>query len=211
MSRHLQLEDFADPTTGAEDAKQATQAPHPSPEPSEQDGLDVYEAGYKSGWDDCAAAEAENQRRIGADLASNLQDMRFTYADARRDVLEALAPLFEEMASQLLPAFAAEAVAPVVIGELQVIAQEASIGDAILTASPAAAPVLQRLIDAQDDLEIRLQVEPAFADGQVSIRYGNERRDIDLGEATARMSEAIRAFVGDARDGENRTHFEGAA
>jgi hypothetical protein len=69
----------------------------------------------------------------------------------------------------------------------------------VLFASPAAMPALSRLIEMQEGLEIELRAEPAFAEGQVSLRFGAERRDIDLSDAARRMAEAIRAFVAQER------------
>jgi hypothetical protein len=42
-----------------------------------------FEQGYKAGWDDAVAAQSEDQTRIRADLARNLQSLSFTYQEAR--------------------------------------------------------------------------------------------------------------------------------
>ena len=197
MTHPLTLEDFSMPTPSAE-ATGATQVPDPAQPLSEDAQLELYEQGYQSGWDDCAAAEVENNRKIAADLAANLQDLAMTYAEARRDILKALGPLFDDIAGQLLPALAAEAVAPAVIAELRDIAEASSDGRATLIASPVALPALERLIDTETGLQISLEAEPAFADGQVAIRFDAEKREIDLTSATEQMAHAIREFVADA-------------
>lgn len=193
MTRALILEDFGD-----DPALTPASFPASAQAKSDEDRLAIYEGGYQSGWDDCAAAEAESQRRIGAELTANLQDLSRTYAEARRDVLAALGPLFEQMAAQLLPTLAAEAVAPAVIADLLEAATHATDADIVLMAAPAAVPGLERLIEAQDGLAISVLSEPAFAEGQVSIRFGDERRDIDLTDAADRMAAAIRSFAGQA-------------
>lgn len=190
MTRALRLENFT--PAGFETA--AAPAAQPAPEAPEA-ALAAFDEGYRNGWDDCARAEAEAHRRIGADLAAALQDVVLTYAEARQDVLTALGPLFEDIAGQLLPRLAAEAVAPVVIAELRAAASEATGGRPVLIAAPAALAALERLIDADPALDIDLHAEPAFAEGQVSIRYVGQRRDIDLADAAARMADAIRSFV----------------
>ena len=190
MTRALRLEDFAPVGTDA-----ATAAPVPPVAEAPDAALAAFDEGYRNGWDDCAKAEAEAHRKIGADLAANLQDVALTYAEARQDVLTALGPLFEEIAAQLLPRLAAEAVAPAVIAELRSIATEASAARPVLIAAPAALPALERLLAGEDAPDIDLRAEPAFAEGQVSIRHDGQRRDIDLTEAAARMAEAIRSFI----------------
>ncbi|WP_439138829.1 flagellar biosynthesis protein [Roseicyclus sp.] len=199
MIRALNLEDFAAAASTAQLRPAAQTAQDPAaPEPVD-DAMAAFDEGYRNGWEDCAKAEAESNHRIGADLAANLQDLSLSYAEARADVLAALGPLFEDMAAQLLPTLAAEAVAPAVIAELRTAAEAASDGRAVLFASPGAMPALARLIEMQDGLDIELRAEPAFAEGQVSLRFGTERRDIDLSDAAQRMAEAIRAFVAQER------------
>lgn len=199
MIRALNLEDFTHltaPLTGPSTAlSQAPSQAAPSVEAGE-DTMAAFDDGYRSGWEDCAKAEAESQRRIGADLAANLQEMSRSYDEARSDVLAALGPLFEDMAAQLLPRLAAEAIAPAVIAELRAVAETASAAKAVLFAAPTAMPALAQLMATQDGLAIELRAEPAYAEGQVSLRFGTERRDIDLSDAARRMAEAIRAFVG---------------
>lgn len=189
--RALVLESFD--TESEPDPSEATR---PTPQKTAgEDALAAFDEGYRDGWEDCARAEAEAQRRITADLATNLAELSRGYEEARADVLANLGPLFEEMASQLLPTLAAEAVAPAVLSELTAIAETASAARAVLIASPAALPALERLLETQEDLEVELRAEPAYAEGQVSLRFGGERRDIDLSDAARRMAEALRAFV----------------
>ena len=188
MTRPLCLEDFA----MVDDRTQ--QAP-PQQAPDTDTTLAAYEDGYRNGWEDCAKAEAETHRRIGADLAATLQASTLIYAEARQDVLTCLGPLFEDMAAQLLPRLAAEAVAPAVIAELQAIATTATTASIVMMAAPAALPALERLIADHVTTRIDLRAEPAFADGQVSIRFGAEQRDINLSDAATRMAEAIRGFI----------------
>jgi flagellar assembly protein FliH len=192
MIRALSLEDFL----SAEASSPVTPDVSPSDrQPDTDAALAAFDEGYRSGWDDCISADAETNRRIASDLTANLQDISLTYAEARQDVLNCLGPLFEDIAAQLLPSLAAEAVAPVVIAELRAVADGAAQARALLIAAPAALPALERLIAEQGLPDIDLRAEPAYAEGQVSIRFGTERRDIDLSGAAHRMAEAIRSFV----------------
>jgi hypothetical protein len=194
MIRALTLEDFTRLTTTPPEAVPAPQETPTGPDAGDET-MAAFDEGYRSGWEDCAKAEAESQRRIGADLAANLKELSLSFAQARADVLTALGPLFEDMAAQLLPRLAAEAIAPAVIAELRAAADSATQAKAVLFAAPAALPALVQLVEMQDGLEIELRAEPAYAEGQVSLRFGSERRDVDLSDAARRMAEAIRAFA----------------
>jgi flagellar assembly protein FliH len=189
VTRALALEDF---TAGSGPPPMRPPAPEGA---AQEAALAAYEDGYRNGWDDCARAEAESRHHVGADLAAALREMTMTHAEARAEVLASLGPLFEEIAGSLLPALAAAAVAPAVVAELRAAAAAGAAGRAVLIAAPGALPALERLLPAAPDLEVELRGEPAYAEGQVSLRFGAERRDIDLGEAADRMAAAIRAFV----------------
>jgi len=192
MIRAISLEDFGDTSPGPAlpAASQAT---------ASQDTMGAYDEGYKSGWEDCAKAEAETNRQIGADLATNLREITWTHESARQSILDSLTPLFEQIVSQLLPRLAAEAIAPRVSAELRDLADTTSVAEVELTVAPASQSALETLLEQQHDLNIILRTEPAFAEGQVSVRMSGQRRDIDLSDTTERIAEAIRDFLGQNR------------
>ena len=198
MTRALQLEDFGKPESyePVSPATDVPAAPAPLQETTLEGGnLEAFEQGYRSGWDDCTANEVEERRRVGADLGAALAEASLTLDAARDEMLTALQPLFEQIASQLLPAIVSEAVAPAVVNELRRIAEEQCSGVVQLIASPATCAVIENLADATPDLTVTITPEPSLADGQVSLRFEDKRRDIDLSTAAAQMAEAIRRFA----------------
>ena len=58
----------------------------------EDEKLAAYDTGYRAGWDDANAAQSDDQTRMKADLARNLQTLGFTYHEARTHILKALWP-----------------------------------------------------------------------------------------------------------------------
>lgn len=194
MPRPLILENFAEPPLPS--APHVPELPQVAvPALSEDDRLAAFEKGYQNGWDDCIAADAENSKRVTADLAANLREISTTNAEARQEVLTSLTPFFDQLVAQFLPALAAEALAPTVRAALSEVAETAAQSEGILTVAPGALPALETLVDTEAGLEIKLEVEPAYAEGQVSIRFGDDRQDINLNEAVERMASAIRDFM----------------
>ncbi len=193
MIRPLMLDDFGPVRSYDRADEMLADASHALPE---EDRLSAFEKGYKSGWDDCLTAESEARAHISADLARNLQEMAFTYAEARRDVLLALTPLFNQITDSLLPTVAAAAIGPVLTAELGAIAEHATSNLAVeLRAAPAACAALEKITGADDRLTISIRPEPAFAEGQISVRFGGEEREIDLCAAAASMAEVIRTVT----------------
>jgi flagellar assembly protein FliH len=195
MTRALHLEEFGSAEEG--DPVRVQSPPPPPTDPVTDDGgLAAFEQGYRSGWDDCIANEQEERRRIGAGLAAALGEVSATAETVRAELLAALVPVFDQIAERFLPALAAEALIPLVMGELQAIAAAACDADVELLAAPEVCPTIEALARGVPGLDLRVVPEPAFADGQASLRFAGKRRDIDLSEAAASMAEAFRDFTG---------------
>jgi flagellar biosynthesis/type III secretory pathway protein FliH len=209
MTRALILEDFG---LAGQDAVAFSPAPTPDldvplaepgdrPGPElDQTGLDAFEQGYRNGWDDCIANETEERRRIGADLSVALSEMSLSAEEMRQDLLASLGPVLEGIATQLLPRMAAEAVVPVVVEEIRSVVSTVGPVTLEVLAAPGKCRSIERIIGVSTDHAVTVVQEPAYAEGQVSIRFGDQRRDIDLSDAAARMAEVIRAFAAGAAD-----------
>ncbi|WP_321367266.1 flagellar biosynthesis protein [uncultured Celeribacter sp.] len=200
MSSLFPLEDFgAAPKPRAKAQKVQDVVPQPAPpvRPSEEEieanRMAAYEQGYKAGWDDATRAEGEDQSRIGAEFARNLQDLGFTFHEARSHVMKALEPLLTEMVSKVLPNLVNETLGQTILEELLPMAENASDAPIQIVVSPASRPAIQRLID--DSLTIPLDIieEPSLAEGQVYLRMGELEKKIDMDAAVDKIGKAINA------------------
>lgn len=157
--------------------------------------LSAFEAGYKSGWDDATAEREKSDQLIAADLERNLQDISFSYAEARAEVLSGFGGLIASILSSFLPAVAAEAVVPLVDAELKALLRDFGDQKCELQASPRTAAQLEWLISRHLEADLHIVPEPAFADGRVSLRFGGEEREVDMSGMVDTMTAAIRDFT----------------
>jgi flagellar assembly protein FliH len=160
----------------------------------EEAKLTAYEQGYAAGWDDSTAAQAEDQRRLRADLARNLQAMSFTYQEARSHMLRSIGPLLQDMVLHLLPAVGREALAPVVLDALMPMAEERAGSPIVIVLNPAARPAVESLLDLTTGLPVTLRDEPSLGEGQVYLQLGESELRVDLDRATAEITAAVKAF-----------------
>ena len=116
------LEDFG--VADAQDPGLSTQMPLPVSDTAAHDA--AYEQGYSAGWDDATGAGSEEQARIGASFARALQDMTFTYHDARAQVIDQLEPLLRAMITDLLPGLAEPALVAQILKQIQPLAESAA-------------------------------------------------------------------------------------
>lgn len=211
MTRSLILKDFASPQPDPYQQDMGIETQPVSHLQDESDALESYDAGYKCGWADCAAAEVDERTAIGADLANNLSEATLTYETARRDVIAALGPFFADVAATLLPKMAAAALGPTVLAELGAMAEGQTDPQIELRAAPTACAALERLGEAEQLSGLTVRPEPAFAEGQVSIRVGTEQRDLDMASAAARIADAIVAFSDQSPQFDTQVPSQGAA
>ncbi|SMH43088.1 flagellar biosynthesis protein [Maritimibacter sp. HL-12] len=199
MPRPL-LEDFAAgvdaPMEGPGSAGGAIPGPAnaPSNELVEASRLEGYEAGYQAGWDDALRAQAEEQGRIGAEFARNLQDLGFTFQEARSHVMHALEPLLSGMVEKVLPRLISETIGQTIIEELMPLAATAADAPIEVVVSPASLPVLHELLAKTISIPFELVEEPSLAEGQVFLRSGNLERHIDFTTAVDRIGAAINSL-----------------
>ncbi|WP_431297593.1 flagellar biosynthesis protein [Tabrizicola sp. BL-A-41-H6] len=153
-----------------------------------------FEQGYTAGWDDASAALGNDQTRIRADLARNLQSLAFTYHEARGHVLQAIRPLIVEMTNRLLPEMARDTLAPIVLETLMPMADEMADAPLTLVLNPAARPAVESLLERATGLPLVIEEEPSLGEGQVYIRFGRVEAKVDLGQVTAEIAQAVQGF-----------------
>jgi len=167
----------------------------------EDERLAAFETGYQAGWDDAVKAQAEDARRITADLAQNLQDLSFTYEEAHAAVLQALRPLLTQMTTAVLPRVAQESLGPRLAEMLDEIARDQGRLAVTIAASPDDAPRLAQLLEDRADIGAKLTEDDTLGPGQVSLRFGETEHEIDLAEVLAGIDTAIRGFFDQTQQG----------
>lgn len=154
----------------------------------------AYEQGYTAGWDDAAAAQTDDQARIKADFARNLQSLGFTFQEARMHVLRAIHPLIQEIVSHLLPKIARESLASVALEALMPLADQMADAQVTLVLNPVSRAAVEALLEQATGLPLIIIEEPTLGEGQVYLRLGDSETRIDLDRATADIATAVRDF-----------------
>lgn len=160
----------------------------------EDSKLAAYDQGYSAGWEDATTAQSDDQTRMRADLARNLQSLGFTYHEARTHVLRAVEPLLQQVVGRLLPALARESLAPVVLEVLMPLVEKLADAPISLVVNPASRAAVETLLAAATNLPITIVEEPSLSEGQAYLRLGATETHIDLDGATAEISTAMRGF-----------------
>lgn len=160
----------------------------------EEAKLASYEQGYSAGWEDAAAAQSEDQSRLRADIARNLQSLGFTFQEARAHVLRAVEPLLTEMVQKLLPQTARAALGPLVLQTLAPLAAGLAETPVALVLNPASRTAVETFLAQTSGLPLVIVEEPSLSEGQVYLRLGDTEARIDLDAETAAITQALMGF-----------------
>jgi hypothetical protein len=156
--------------------------------------LAAFEQGYAAGWEDAVAAQDQSASRLRADLARNLEDLSFTYAEAHSHVLGALEPLLRDMVGKVLPAMARDTLGSIVIEQLLPIARELAGVPIEVVVCRASRALVEPLIAAGAIVPLTVSEEPTLGEGQVYLRFADRERRIDLDGVIAAIGAAVADF-----------------
>ena len=86
-----------------------------------------FDKGYKAGWSDGSASERDERAEALSQLSSALQELQFTYFEARAHILKSLHPFLAEISKKLLPRVAEASLVPIVQEAVQDLADKVEV------------------------------------------------------------------------------------
>lgn len=181
------LEDFGAPRIG------------PSPQAASAGAaadahLEAFDKGYREGWDDAARAHAGEQTTIGADLARALQDMSFTYHEARAAMLGEMRGLLLGLVEKVLPAVARESLGATIRERVEAVAQAQSEVSVEIRVAEGHAARISPHLHTGISMPLRISEEPTLGPGQAVLRFGGAEEMMDLDGVLASINAAVEGF-----------------
>lgn len=205
MSRALFLEEFDDAASDAAvidlsdgfstGGRLAGQTPPPPQLQVTAESDAAYERGYQAGWDDCEQRQQADRSAVGAELARNVQELGFTYHEARAHVLSGIEPLLRTLVAKVLPDLVTATLGQSIVEELVAIAETAADAPLTILVSPESHDMVAGFMDGATALPYRLVSEPTLGEWQVFFRLGDHERQLDMTELLGRITDRLSAFT----------------
>ncbi|MCL4674748.1 MAG: hypothetical protein KJZ59_01655 [Pararhodobacter sp.] len=164
------------------------------PEQVEDIRLNAYERGYLAGWEDGANQSEADETTRRAAIARQVEQLSFTYHEARSHVLRALRPVFEAMVASVLPAAARASIIPLTIEHLLPLAQAAADEPVTLRVATGSLAAFEAAFEGLVLPPMTVVATDDLAEGQAEFEFGAMRSSIDLDHAADTIRRAIDSF-----------------
>lgn len=164
------------------------------PDEIEEIRLNSYERGYVAGWDDSANQDAKDDgaRRIA--IERQVEQLTFSYHEARGHVLKSIEPLLESILDSIVPAAVRACVVPQVLEQLLPLAHAASEKPLILNVSIGAKEAFLQAFEGQVLPPIEIVETAELPEGAASFASGNLETRIDLAHVAQALEASVRKF-----------------
>lgn len=166
----------------------------------EAEKLASFDKGYAAGWEDASTA-AERTQAEGAEAAlSRLQDLSFTYHEARAHVLRSVLPLIEAVADKVVPAVLRETLGVRLTALVEAHAEEAATAEIEILAAPGEAADLRAVLDGRVGFPLAVREDEGLASGLHHVRLGRVERELDLAGLERGLRDALGAVEAGSRE-----------
>ncbi|MFT3690629.1 hypothetical protein [Paenirhodobacter sp.] len=160
----------------------------------EEDRLTAFEKGYSAGWEDSSATREAEEARLRAAVGQSLQEMSFTYHEARHHLLESLRPLIVAMVEKILPSAARASLPQLIAEQIRETAQTLTDLPITVSANPACMTAIHTMLEDRAGLPVTLLADPALSEGQAYIKFPETETRIDLDDVISRIASAVDTY-----------------
>ena len=151
-----------------------------SREAVEDEKLQSFEDGYKAGWEDAVSAQSQTRDHIDSEFAKNLQEISFSFHEARAALKKELGEVLEPIFLKLLPIISHETLVPKVIENIQDLTNQVSDCPIEVAVSPNRMVTMQSAFEDKIQEPFTVLPDEGLGKDQVFIRVGAIERGIDL-------------------------------
>lgn len=162
--------------------------------------LSSFEQGYKAGWEDAVEAGTAEDGKASEALTHSLEDLSFSFHEARAQVVSSLEPLFSCLSEQLLPDLAAHGLRQTITGMLTGAATDCLDPHATLFV-PTGQQGQFRDLQAQSlPMALDIEEDPCLTEDQVILKLGGQETALDANALVQAVRELFASTLFEAEE-----------
>lgn len=166
----------------------------------EAEKLAAFDKGYAAGWEDATAASERAQAECSDAALARLQDLSFTYHEARAHVLRSVLPLIRAVADKVVPTLLRETLGVRLAELVQAHAEEAVWSEVEILAAPGEAEALRAALEGRVGFPLVVREEESLAPGLHHVRLGRVERELDLSGLERGLLDALDAIEAESKE-----------
>lgn len=161
--------------------------------PSEIEELhqQTYQRGYRQGEEDAHAAHEAMQNAQRDAIIQHLNDLAFTYHEARQNLLKELSPLMRVISEKILPDMARHSLAPRIADLFMEKIRDGAECPVRICAPSAVLDGVRACLSGVDPLPVEYIVAEDGASTAALVSFAGQERKLDLGDLVARIDIAL--------------------
>ncbi len=163
------------------------------------DELAIYERGYTAGWDDCSRSHKESEIDTETEFKNSLRELSFSYQEAYTAIVKSLEPLFTQVVEVTLPSLAHESLGLTLKEQIMQVARAHAGSTLLITCHPSKEARLSDLIEGDQAMQTRVTSDASLGEGQVTLRFADEERQIDIEALNSKMKSAVEEFFAELK------------
>ncbi|WP_298258916.1 hypothetical protein [uncultured Litoreibacter sp.] len=152
-----------------------------------------FDEGYKCGWQDGAAASETSESNVRESLSSALQELNFTYFEAREHAMQSMRPVLQAMVDVVLPQMLAESLGARVVEVLDDAAQTID-APVSISCAPEVEDLLRELVTDVVKFPLTVESEPTLTASQAILHLNDGQTRVDLDATLDSLRKVIDAF-----------------
>ncbi|PTX57559.1 hypothetical protein C8N43_2229 [Litoreibacter ponti] len=188
MSKSAFLEDFSNAEVAARKAADAERGVIDAAAKRE-----AFDEGYKCGWKDGVESKETREMELKEELSSALQELNFTYFEARQHAVASMRPVLQSMVDAILPKLGAEALGARVVELMQEVVDRIE-PSATLICAPDSVEMLTDLVGQHVKFPIEIKPEPTLTTSQAVLKLDDSQLRIDLEQTIETIQSSIDDF-----------------
>lgn len=164
------------------------------PEQIEEIRLNAYERGYVAGWDDGGKQSDADDSTQKAAIARQVEQLSFSYHEARAHVLRAIEPLFAAIFETVIPVAARASIVPLTIEQLLPMVHAAADVPITLRVANGSLAAYQAAFEGLVLPPLEMVETDTLAEGQAEFSFDSSEARIDLTHAADTIQRAVNRF-----------------
>ncbi|WP_323037662.1 flagellar biosynthesis protein [Pararhodobacter sp.] len=164
------------------------------PEQIEEIWLNAYERGYVAGWDDGGKQSDADDSTQKAAIARQVEQLSFSYHEARAHVLRAIEPLFAAIFETVIPVAARASIVPLTIEQLLPMVHAAADVPITLRVANGSLAAYQAAFEGLVLPPLEMVETDTLAEGQAEFSFDSSEARIDLTHAADTIQRAVNRF-----------------